>query len=302
MTTYEGTRQIQALELEIMEKKKQLAQLRKEQTPQKVENYHFLTTDQKTVTLEELFKDKDELIIIHNMGRNCRYCSMWGDGFNGVYHHLLSRCEFVLSSPDDPAVQEDFAASKGWSFPLVSSKENTFSQDLGFKNEKTSMPGVSTFKKSGEGTIYHCSSAYFGPGDEYCVIYSLLDLLQAPSEDFVPQLKHNHRSPFQLTNNVAVGVNHYHEAIQFYTNIIGMKVEERGSSETKFSMNGRNFYIEDSDHNTVHFEFAVDDFERSKRKLLDSGCKVDHVYHAKSEMISDPFGLKFHLYEVRKTN
>jgi hypothetical protein len=67
-------------------------------------------------------------------------------------------------------------------------------------------------------------------------------------------------------------------------------------------MNGRNFYIEDSDHNTVHFEFAVDDFERSKRKLLDSGCKVDHVYHAKSEMIFDPFGLKFHLYEVRKTN
>ncbi|MGD6957598.1 DUF899 family protein [Rossellomorea aquimaris] len=72
MTTNEGTRQIQALELEIMEKKKQLAQLRKEQTPQKVENYLFLTTDQKTVTLEELFKDKDELIIIHNMGRNCR--------------------------------------------------------------------------------------------------------------------------------------------------------------------------------------------------------------------------------------
>ena len=301
MTTKESKKEIQALELEIMEKKKQLAQLRKQQASHKVENYLFLTSNEETVTLEELFKEKDELIIIHNMGRNCRYCSMWADGLNGVYHHLLSRCEFVLTSPDDPSVQEDFAASKGWSFPMVSSKENTFSQDIGFKTEKSSMPGVSTFKKDTDGMIYHHNSAYFGPGDEYCVVYSLLDLLPGHTDDFVPQLKQNNRSSFQLTNNVAVGVQHYKEAIQFYSNIIGMKAEIHGEKETMFTINGQNFFIENSEHNTVYFEFAVDDFERSKKKLLASGCKVDHIYHGKSEMISDPFGLKFHLYEVGKT-
>ncbi|WP_171050925.1 hypothetical protein [Bacillus sp. BHET2] len=94
---------------------------------------------------------------------------------------------------------------------------------------------------------------------------------------------------------------HYMEPIQFYSNIIGMKEETHGEKETMFTINGRNFFIENSEHNTVYFEFAVDDFERSKKKLLDSGCKVDHIYHERSEMISDPFGLKFHLYEVGKT-
>ncbi len=300
MPIYEVTKQIQSLEMEIMTKKKQLAQLRKEQTMKTVTNYSFLTNNRHTITLKELFKDKNELVVIHNMGRNCRYCSMWADGFNGIYHHLLSRCEFVLSSPDDPIIQEDFAASKGWSFPIVSSKENSFSEDLGFKNEKGSLPGVSTFTKDEEGNVLHYSSAYFGPGDEYCVVYSLLDLLPTTSDDFVPQLKRNTRSSFQLTNNVAVGVKHYEEAIEFYSNVLGMTVEQRRDNETQFSINGRNFFIENSDSPSVHFEFAVDDFQSSKQKLIENGCLIDKSYHSTSEMISDPYGLKFHLYEIRK--
>ncbi|WP_064094338.1 DUF899 family protein [Rossellomorea aquimaris] len=299
MTIYEVTKQIQSLELEIMTKKKQLAELRKEQSLQIVENYMFQTVDHYTITLKELFKDKNQLIIIHNMGSTCRYCSMWADGFNGIYHHLLPSCEFVLSSPDDPIVQEDFAASKGWSFPMVSSKESTFSEDLGFKNEQGFMPGVSTFTKDTEGTIFHHHSAFFGPHDEYCVTYSLLDLLPSGSEDFVPQLKRSNSS-FQLTNNVAVGVKNYENALQFYSTILGMKAVSQGETETKFSMNGVNFFIENSDKNTVHFEFAVDDFQSSKQKLLDSGCTVDKTHSSKSEMISDPYGLKFHLYEIKK--
>ena len=299
MTIYEVTKQIQSLEMEIMTKKKQLAELRKEQSLQIVENYIFQTVGDRTITLEELFKDKNQLIIIHNMGSTCRYCSMWADGFNGIYHHLLPSCEFVLSSPDDPVVQEDFAASKGWSFPMVSSKESTFSEDLGFKSEQGFMPGISTFTKDPEGTIFHHSSAYFGPHDEYCVVYSLLDLLPSGSDEFVPQLKRSNSS-FQLTNNVAIGVKNYEDAIKFYSTTLGMNAVSQGETETKFSMNGVNFFIENSDKNNVHFEFAVDDFKCSKQKLLDRGCIVDKSYSSKSEMISDPYGFKFHLYEIKK--
>ena len=34
---------------------------------------------------------KDDLVVIHNMGASCAYCTLWGDGFNGVYEHLANK-------------------------------------------------------------------------------------------------------------------------------------------------------------------------------------------------------------------
>ena len=34
--------------------------------------------------LSDLFGDADDLILIHNMGKGCPYCTLWADGFNGV--------------------------------------------------------------------------------------------------------------------------------------------------------------------------------------------------------------------------
>lgn len=47
--------EIQKLELEIIEKKKQLAELRKGNKGEQVENYTFVTSHNKPVTLLELF-------------------------------------------------------------------------------------------------------------------------------------------------------------------------------------------------------------------------------------------------------
>jgi predicted dithiol-disulfide oxidoreductase (DUF899 family)/predicted enzyme related to lactoylglutathione lyase len=291
--------EIDKLEQEILEKKKELAQLRKSVPEQKVENYKFVTSDKREVNLLDLFQDKDELIVIHNMGKGCSYCTMWADGFNGVYQHLIQKAAFVLSSPDEPEVQEDFAAARGWIFPMVSTKGTTFKVDLGFQKDGYYYPGVSTFRKDKDGNIYHHAKAPLGPGDDYNVVWHLFDLLPSGSEDFQPKKKYDRHSTFQLTNNVAIQVKDYARAINFYENIIGMKLDRNYENETKFSMGGLQLFIENSEGDSVFFEFAVDDFHHAIEMLLDQGCEITKEYHEKSVMIKDPFGLKFHVFEVK---
>lgn len=87
--------------------------------PEDVRDYELAVPDGK-VTLSSLFGDKDTLFVIHNMGHGCSSCTMWADGFNGVYHHLRDRAAFVVSSPEAPEEQRSFAASRSWRFPMVS--------------------------------------------------------------------------------------------------------------------------------------------------------------------------------------
>ncbi|HEV2097343.1 MAG TPA: DUF899 family protein, partial [Stellaceae bacterium] len=87
--------------------------------PEEVPDYVFSNCD-GAVPISELFGDKADLIVIHNMGTTCPNCTLWADGFNGVYDHLANRAAFVVSSPDMPEVQKRFAASRGWRFPMVS--------------------------------------------------------------------------------------------------------------------------------------------------------------------------------------
>ena len=107
------------------------------------------------VRLSELFAGKRDLFVIHNMGTTCRYCTMWADGFNGVYEHLADRAAFVLATPNTPDVQKQFAKSRGWRFPMVSHAGNSFAKDLGYRLERGDetgedssrwVPGVSAFQ------------------------------------------------------------------------------------------------------------------------------------------------------------
>src|SRR5690349_20311246 len=104
----------------LAELRKQLAAVRREMRqvqaevePETVADYQFETT-KGAVRLSQLFGAKQELFVIHNMGRSCSSCTLWADGFNGVYPHIADRAAFVISTPDAPEVQRDFAASRGW--------------------------------------------------------------------------------------------------------------------------------------------------------------------------------------------
>jgi predicted dithiol-disulfide oxidoreductase (DUF899 family)/predicted enzyme related to lactoylglutathione lyase len=289
--------EINQLGEEILKKKQQLAELRKEVPEQEVEDYRFQTGNHEVVTLSQLFQDKDELIVIHNMGKGCNYCTMWADGFNGVYHYLVDRAPFVVSTPDDPDVQEDVAAERGWKFPMVSTKGTTFKEDMGYAKDGSYHPGVSTFRKDALGKIYHHAHTPLGPGDDFCSVWHLFDLLPNGVDDYRPKRKINQQTPLQLTNNIAVQVKDYEKAIEFYEETIGMKVEKTYDYETKLSFNGMNFFVENSDDSNVFFEFATDNFAEMKKRLVEKGCSITKEYDETSIMMVDPFGMRFHLFE-----
>ena len=118
--------------------------------PEEVPDY-LLTGADGPVRLSQLFGGKDTLIVIHNMGKTCPNCTMWADGFNGVLPHLENRAAFVVTSPDDPATQAEFAASRGWHFRMLSHQGSNFAADMGYRGEQGGwLPGISVFKRQGD--------------------------------------------------------------------------------------------------------------------------------------------------------
>ena len=122
-------KKIRALEASLVRQQEKLAALKRRQPRESVADYTLATT-RGPVKLSALFGGKRDLIVVHNMGRQCRYCTMWADGFNGLYPHLADRAAFVVISPDSPAVQKKFAASRGWRFPMASGQGSTFIHDM----------------------------------------------------------------------------------------------------------------------------------------------------------------------------
>ncbi len=163
--------------------------------PEVVTDYELMGWD-GPVRLSELFGDKRDLIVIHNMGVGCTSCTMWADGFNGVYDHLASRAAFVVSSPNPVDVQKTFAAGRGWRFPMVSHAGTTFAEDLGYRRpgqgaEKHGgwWPGVSVFRREGD-KVVRVSDTELGPMDSFCVVYHLFELVPGSDPNWEPSYKY----------------------------------------------------------------------------------------------------------------
>jgi len=154
--------------------------------PQEVSDYEFATMD-GPIHLSNLFGKQPELILIHNMGVSCPNCTLWADGYNGVYRHMVTRAAFAVSSPDTPAVQRRIAESREWKFPMVSHGGTSFASDMGYLSSKGKyLPGVSVFKRDRE-RIMRISDARFSPGDDYCVLWHFFDLLPEGASDWKAQ-------------------------------------------------------------------------------------------------------------------
>jgi predicted dithiol-disulfide oxidoreductase (DUF899 family) len=144
--------------------------------PQEVKDYELAGRD-GPVRLSQLFGEHEDLILIHNMGVSCSYCTLWADGYNGIHQHVVQRAGFAVSSPDAPGVQRRFAESRGWRFPMVSHAGSTFAADMGYVSTKGGwMPGVSVFRRDGD-TLLRVSDTGFSPGDDFCTLWHFFDLL-----------------------------------------------------------------------------------------------------------------------------
>jgi predicted dithiol-disulfide oxidoreductase (DUF899 family) len=180
----ELTRQIEAL-------KAQLSEARRRRPQEPVADHALFGADGVPVNLSALFGEKDDLIVVHNMGRGCAYCTMWADGFNGEVAHLENRAAFVVVSPDEPAVQAEFAASREWRFRMISAAGSEFNHAMGFEEKPGEyMPGFSAFRRLPDGSIVRTGRDFFGPGDDYCAPWRMFDLLDGGAGEWEPKYRY----------------------------------------------------------------------------------------------------------------
>ena len=184
--------QMTALHEEINQKRQKMVELLKQKINNESVNDYELKSKSGSVKLSELFGDQDDLIVIHNMGKDCQYCTMWADGLNGLIDHIGSRAALVMVSPDTPDVQSEFANGRSWNFKMISGDGTTFIEDMGFKYEGEDgqswwMPGLSTFRKNADGTIKRIGMDMFGPGDFYNGAWHMFDLLDGGTGEWQPK-------------------------------------------------------------------------------------------------------------------
>ena len=177
--------EISKTEKQLFELTMKLNELRKTNSGNEVRNYTFTTLD-GDVTLLNLFGEHDRLLVIHNMGQGCRYCTLWADGFNGFLPHLESAMSVVLVSKDTPEVQRTFANSRNWRFRLASHGGGPYIQEQTVMDGDNNTPGAVVYEREGN-RITRKNAAVFGPGDLYCSMWNLLGLAGLGVADWTPQ-------------------------------------------------------------------------------------------------------------------
>ena len=180
--------EISRIEKQLFELTTRLNELRKSHCGEEVQNYTFKTLD-GDVTLLDLFGEHDRLLVIHNMGQGCRYCTLWADGFNGFLPHLESAMAVVLVSRDSPEVQRAFANSRNWRFRLASHGGGPYIREQTVSAGDTNTPGAVVYEREGD-RITRKNAAVFGPGDLYCSIWNLLGMAGLGAADWTPQYRY----------------------------------------------------------------------------------------------------------------
>ena len=70
--------EIRDIEQQIHTLMEKLTKLQQSNRGNEVTNYSFSTLNGET-SLMDLFREKDKLLLIHNMGQGYRYCTLWAD-------------------------------------------------------------------------------------------------------------------------------------------------------------------------------------------------------------------------------
>jgi predicted dithiol-disulfide oxidoreductase (DUF899 family) len=144
MTTHRiGTRQEWLAErLELLKAEKDLTRKgddlarRRQELPWVLVNkpYRF-ETDDGNVSLEDLFKDRSQLLVYHFMfgpdyKAGCPSCSMIADGFNGFVAHLANHDVMLWAVSRAPLAKlKAYKQRMGWTFPWASSFGSDFNFD-----------------------------------------------------------------------------------------------------------------------------------------------------------------------------
>jgi predicted dithiol-disulfide oxidoreductase (DUF899 family) len=132
-----------AARLELLEAEKELTRrsdelARRRQTLPwvRIDRDYRFETDAGSASLEELFRDRSQLLVYHMMfgpeyKAACPSCSAIADGFNGIVVHLENHDVAMTAVSRAPLEKlQAFKRRMGWSFPWASSQSSDFNFDF----------------------------------------------------------------------------------------------------------------------------------------------------------------------------
>ena len=157
---------------------KKIAAKTQEQAHETVKDYALTNSAGETVALSSLFGERSRLIVIHNMGFSCSYCTLWADTINGTqYWYEKEGISIALTSPNSVEDQAKGASKRGWTFDMYSLADDpSFAVDMGYSDGKYFHPGASLFEKDEDGTIRRVGATFFGPGDSHVGVFHFLGM------------------------------------------------------------------------------------------------------------------------------
>lgn len=168
----------------------------------RVDKDYVFITPTGAKTLSELFDGRRQLVIYHFMfgpdwEAGCPGCSFLADHLDGAIVHLNNHdVSFVCVSRAPLDKIEAYKRRMGWHFPWVSSFGSDFNFDyhVSFTKEELAagpvfynyretpaeqahdeLPGLSSFYRDADGTIYHTYSNYARGGEEMLGTMMILD-------------------------------------------------------------------------------------------------------------------------------
>jgi len=167
----------------------------------RIDKDYVFQSEEGDVGFADLFGDCSQLVVYHFMygptwDAGCVSCSFWADTFNGIGAHLRQRdTAFVAISRAPIETLAAFKNRMGWSFPWVSSLQNSFNADFHvsfgsdhnpddpvyYNYAETHYPldeahGTSVFARDENGALYHTYSTYGRGLDAANAAYVYLDL------------------------------------------------------------------------------------------------------------------------------
>ena len=176
----------QELEYKIYELSIELNEKRKHTAGTEVSDYTF-DTGAGARTLSSFFGNHSKLLLIHNMGEACRYCTLWGDGISAFLPHLESAMSVVMVSKDSPEQQRLFANSRGWRMQMASHGGGAYmAEQIAVAGMGDNLPGAACYEKQGE-KIIKTNSSLFGPNDLYCPMWHFLGMAGITHDNWTPQ-------------------------------------------------------------------------------------------------------------------
>ena len=102
---------------------------------------------------------------------------------------------------------------------------------------------------------------------------------------------------FEYSPNIAINVKDRDKAGDFYKRVLGLNYIEDRKGDLVFGVGPLTFYVAEGQPGQTFFEFKVDNVKEARELLESEGCKVTHEYSNKNVMISDPYGMNFHIWE-----